>query len=272
MEIKLVACDLDGTLLGKDEVLPEKAVAAIKQLEERGIPFTFATGRLPYMIDDYARQIGLTYPVVSCNGSILYQGDDILAENAFLVKPLRQLIEAAVDMGMTVVYSIKGKEYVLFETAWVLEKRRKFNRYHDVHSFAEEEWGTVYVDKVNIVDEVRDGRVRELHPYSDPLEEQCTISHYGNVGMEIVAKGTTKATGLVQLSRRLNIPVQHMMAIGDSENDNAMLEMAGFGVAVGNAMESTKACADYICEGHGADGVIEAIRKFILSPNHETSI
>lgn len=263
MDIKLIVCDLDGTLLDKDESLSEKTISVINKAEQQGTPVTFATGRLQYMIDEYADKIKLQHPVVSCNGAILYRGSEILSEKVLHIKPLKGLIEKADEMGMTVVYAIKGKEYVLRETNWVLKKRKAFDRYHDVHFIDENDWETMQVNKVNIVDEVRNGRVRELHVHSNDLEEKCTISHYGNVGMEIVSNGITKATGLEELSQMMNIPVSQMMAIGDSENDNAMLKAAGLGVAVGNAMPSTKESADYICKNHGAAGVAEAIEKFV---------
>lgn len=269
LEIKLVVSDLDGTLLNKDESLSDEVIATIRKLDEKGIPFTIATGRLKYMIDEYAEKMAIKHPIVSCNGSILYKETEILSENTFSIKPLRKLIEKANEMGMTIVYSIQGKEYVLKETTWVLEKRKKFDRYHDVHYFTEDDWSKVVVDKVNIVDEIRDGRVRELHPYSDNLEKEFAISHYGNVGMEIVAGGITKAIGLQELSKQMGIPMENIMAIGDSENDNAMLKVAGLGVAVGNAMPSTKENADYICEGHGPVGVIEAIEKFVLKEAYQ---
>lgn len=264
MDIKLVVCDLDGTLLDKNESLSEEIIQVIHKVEEHGVPVTFATGRLQYMIEEYANAINLKHPVVSCNGAILYHGNEILSENAYQIKPLRGLIERADEMGMTIVYSIKGKEYILRETNWVLQKRAAFNRYHDIYFMTENDWDTMLVDKVNIVDEVRDGRVLELHQFSNDLEGSCTISHYGNIGMEIVGMDITKASGLEELSKIMNIPVSQMMAIGDSENDNAMLKSAGLGVAVGNAMPSTKESADYICEQNGADGVTEAIKKFVL--------
>lgn len=264
-QIRLIVSDIDGTLIGREERLPAELPSVIERLEARGIMFTFATGRIKYMIDDFANAIHLTHPIISCNGAVIYQGRRNLVRKSFLANGIRPMLECADEMGMTVLYCADGVEYVFRETDWVRRKRGLYNRYNDVHLFSEDEWKTARVEKVNIVDDVRDGRVCKLYPLLDPVREMYSIADYGNVGLELVAGGVSKATGVMDLSKLTGIDTDSIMAFGDSDNDKEMLKAVGFGVAVAQATDSAKASADYICRSEGAAGVIETIEEFCLS-------
>ena len=82
--------------------------------------------------------------------------------------------------------------------------------------------------------------------------------------MEIVAEGCSKASGLLHLMEYLGVTPEETMAIGDHTNDMEVIQMVGCGVAVANAVEQLKAVADYVTEGERADGVEEAINRFVL--------
>ena len=82
--------------------------------------------------------------------------------------------------------------------------------------------------------------------------------------MEIVAAGCSKATGVEELVRYMNCTKEEVMAIGDHTNDIEVLQLAGLGVAVANAVPEVKAVADHVTEAERSEGVIEAIQKFIL--------
>jgi hypothetical protein len=102
-----------------------------------------------------------------------------------------------------------------------------------------------------------------LIPQIQKVGQDYSLALYGEKGCEIVASDANKKIGLSELCEMCNVAMDEVMAIGDNENDLEMLEAAGIGVAVGNAIEKVKNIADYICEANYTDGVVEAIHKFV---------
>lgn len=90
----------------------------------------------------------------------------------------------------------------------------------------EEEWESLWADKVNISDE--QGEISSLLEWEQPLEGSCEITHYGNQGLEIVRAGFGKIYGVRQICAGLGISMEQVLAIGDNENDNEMLTQAGY--------------------------------------------
>ena len=131
----------------------------------------------------------------------------------------------------------------------------------------EEEWESLWADKVNISDE--QGEISSLLEWEQPLEGSCEITHYGNQGLEIVRAGFGKIYGVRQICAGLGISMEQVLAIGDNENDNEMLTQAGIGAAVGNAETATKACADLTARKESGAGAAEIIRRICFEENEK---
>lgn len=257
--IKLVVSDIDGTLIRGREPLPQSVKMAVKELKKQGIAFTFATGRLPYMITPYMEELGLDAPVCACNGTLLYQGRRILEHHPLKLSLLRPLVLKARSLDMTVLYSVEGVEYCMWENESVLRKIRERGHYHEIRLLTQKEWETLPVDKVNILDEKQ--QTAQLASLESQLRDVCDITHYGDSGLELVAAGFGKAYGLTRLSELMKIPLNRVLAIGDNENDNGMLQLAGIGGVVGNAAPGTKAYGDLVAKEEAGEGAAELIRK-----------
>lgn len=260
--VKLVISDMDGTLIDRDEVLPEKAVNIVHALKEKGIMFTIATGRVECMADAYIKKLGITIPYIACNGVTIVDKQKILKRNKIPLKGLRNIVEQADRMNMSLVYSIGGKETVYKVTPWIMAQRDTFNRYFDTHIFTEQEWESLYIDKLMIMDDVREGAIGILEELCKKLPDMYGFTRYTNKAVEIVNKNSTKASALQALSQYLDIKLENVLAIGDHQNDIEMLREAGVGVAVGNATEEAKKAADFVAQGRCIDGVEEAVKKY----------
>ncbi len=262
--IQMVVTDLDDTLLATDKTISEKAVAEINRLEEKGILFTFITGRPSYALEKFASQVNITAPIVSCNGSYIYDyiAREVLESLPLEIGGLINLIHRAYEEKLTVLVLVGEIEYALGRTAWV-RVREEQGRVIPIISI-EELWNVeTPIYKMNIMaDENQEGFV-SLSETIDEVAEQYSIALYGNSGCEIVARGVNKETGLRKLCQILRIPMENVLALGDNINDLEMLKAAGIGVAVNNATLDTKKCADYITKEERTDGVIEALEIFI---------
>lgn len=261
--VKLVVCDIDGTLIRRGEPFPEAVAEAVKKLKRKGIAFTFASGRLPYMIQPYLDQMGLDVPYCACNGTLLMYGKKRLESHPIAVGYLRPLIDAACKMDMTVLYAINGTEYCVMENDTVRRKRQERGHYHAIRPIEDDEWETLLVDKVNILDEK--GRMPLFADREREIMPVCDITHYGNEGLELVASGYGKEYGIRFLARRFGVSTDEILAIGDNENDIAMVTLAGIGGVVANGTREAKDCADIVATAEAGEGVAEIIGKICLN-------
>lgn len=258
MDIRLVVTDLDGTLLSPDRTISDHAVEVIARLREKGILFTFITGRPWCAAERFAKRVGIDIPVITCNGAVINQGYDILWRNPMPLLPLRELLKAAADDGLTVLFSQEGTEAAMSETDWVKQRN------YPVHYPEDGEWEQLTADKVNLISGEKKEAFRKLsagfHAFGDQYKFVC----YGDTGCEIAGSGVTKASALERYAAHRGIGMDQVMAIGDNENDLEMLRLAAVGAAVHNATDAAKEAADYICGADNTDGVVEAIEKFCL--------
>lgn len=264
--IKLVVSDIDGTLIRRGEAFPRAVIRSVERLRENGIGFTFASGRLPYMINPYLEQLKLAdVPVCACNGTLLVKGSERLESHPMAIARLRPLIEDACRLGMTVLYALEGEEYCIEENAVTRRKTLERGSYHEIRPIAEDEWERLLVDKVNILDE--ESRMPILEPLERAVDDICDITHYGREGLEIVASGYGKEYGIKRLAEYMGISTDEILAIGDNENDMAMVRFAGVGGVVANGTDEVKACADFVAEKESGDGVAELIERVCFGGN-----
>lgn len=262
-KIRLVVTDLDGTLLSRDRNISAEAAALLNGLADKGILFTFITGRPPYALERFSRLVRITAPVIACNGAMtVTDGRVIPGEHAgFSIRPLMPLLEQAKNAGQTILLMSRDQEYTLSETQWV-KTRKKEGRIYPVKTLEELAKQEEYFYKANIIANEKTDEFAKLSADIIKYVDCYRISLYNNTGCEITAKGINKEMALRKLCGSLGISLAQVMAIGDNENDNEMLQAAGIGVAVANAAETTKACAHYICRESNTEGVMEAVRKF----------
>lgn len=262
--IRLVVCDIDCTLIDKDEVLPKEALEMKRKLEEKGVYFSLATGRTESMAQNYVDTLDLSIPYVATNGATVVLKDKVVRRLQVPVLPLRPFIEKADSLGMTIVFSINGKEWYWRDTTYLQAQRAQFGRYNDQHIFTEEEWNTLNIDKLSLFTDVYDDRVSILEKDAKLLPEVYGYTRYVDRSIEIVHRDATKASGVEVLAESLGIEMKDVLFCGDHQNDMELIQAAGIGVAVANSTDDVKAVADYICRNRCFLGVKEAVDKFVF--------
>lgn len=272
MDIRLIAMDLDGTALQKDRCyFSPRLLEALNKAYERGIAIVPVTGR----------QFGLLPPAlqeahpwkdlaVLCNGGQIRD----LHTGAFLhrldIDPqaLKQLLEVAEDFELPIEFSVDNKLHLTQED-WDRQLPWPDLAFHRNTILANH--GRVVaslapmcgpgIEKVNLLcisEEKRQTVVRRL--------ERIAVSAVwsSETCMEITHPDATKGNALQKLCRLLQIPVENVMALGDSGNDITMLQQAGLGVAMGNAPDFVKAAAGVCVPRHDEDGAAIAIETYAL--------
>jgi Cof subfamily protein (haloacid dehalogenase superfamily) len=265
--IRLLATDLDGTLMDDDMVLKSARVRqAIARALARGVVVTLATGRMFDFTVPFARDLHITAPL------ICYQGGLIQALDA--ESPLyRATMEPALVRDVLEWRAGRGWHLVLYADGDVFldQRRHPDSFYHDMLGQR-----LVWVDDLRAVLEhhepVKFIIFVEPHEADTVLADlrqrfgrRVELARSHALIVEGNPPGVSKGDALRRLAAHLGIPRSHVMAVGDQDNDVSMVSWAGLGVAMGNGSPTTKAVADWIAPPVSEDGAAVAIERFILN-------
>lgn len=264
MAYKLIAVDLDDSLLGTDLKISDRNKKALSKAAEKGVKITIATGRMYKSALPYIKELGIEVPVLA------YQG-------AYIKEP---------GTGRTLVRKEVPREYVLS----LIEDCKKDNLHlqiytEDTYYFAQDnEYSRFYENQSGVkgmevgdLMQVADCEPIKLLIIDRPETISALYSKYNEafsgrlqtvvsrpIYLEFTHIEATKGRALEQLATMLGIEREAVIAIGDSYNDISMIEYAGLGVAMGNSPEDVKEKADYVTSTNAEDGVAEIIEKFVL--------
>ncbi len=265
MAIKLVATDLDDTLLRRDLTISERTVQTVQEAVKRGVVVTVATGRMYCSALLHARRLGVNVPLITYNGALIRTVES--GETLY-----KQTLEEATAAKVLAVSREKG---------WFVQSYRE-----DVlHVPVMNDWVARYAART-VVEPVVDGdafyenpgRPHKLLLIASPEEipaMQAEVRRlFGNElhvtsskpqFLELVHPQASKGVALAFLADYYGIRQDEVMAIGDSNNDMEMIRYAGLGVAVANAVEEVRLAAQAVTASHQEDGVAEAIERFVLN-------
>jgi Cof subfamily protein (haloacid dehalogenase superfamily) len=274
--IQLIAIDIDGTLLNSQHLLTERVEKALKAAMAKGVQVILATGKTYHSGEHIVKKLGLTTPGVYVQGTTSYNADGTLRSQITLdPRVARQVITFAEDRGYDVaIYS--GQRILVRK----LEERFKdlTTKYHEPTG---EQVGplqnlldTIPVNKLLLVAPGDERRIKALRwQLSMQVDRGARLLNAGISDMlEVLPPGVSKGAGVKSLIKELGIPADAMMAIGDAENDVEMLQIAGMGVAVGNACQEAKDAANVVVASNDEDGVAEAVERFVLNDSPETEL
>lgn len=266
MPIRLLAIDLDDTLLTKDLTISDRTMSAIAKARAKGVLVTVATGRMPLSCQKYIEKLEINIPVISCNGAIIRESPSgaIIYRQVIDSKLAAEVIGKMQNEGMHCQLYIKDKIYT-----------NQFNKWAGI-------WKRQTVLESEEADllEILSGESEGAEKLVSIDEEEIILLKYKTLGeqfqgrinamvskpnfLELCHASVSKGNALAFLAERHGIQKEEVMAIGDSLNDIDMIKYAGLGIAIGNARSEVKMEADYITSTNNEDGVALAIEEFIL--------
>ena len=264
MAYKLIAVDLDDSLLGSDiKISPRNHEALVKAMD-KGLLVTIATGRMFRSAVVFARQLGLDVPIITYQGGLVKSA---FSNNILYNQTLR------LDISKKIVSSCKAKGVYLqiyIGDEYYIEKANSYSRqYHKQIGVQGIEVGPLDEfleeppNKLLIMDEPH--RILELKDeFIEILGDEIEITTSKPEYLEFTHRDATKGKALEYLAVTKGIDKEDIIAIGDSFNDISMIQYAGLGVAMGNAPMEVKKCADYVTGTNDEDGVAQVIDKFVL--------
>ena len=267
MKYKLIAADMDGTLVNDKSELTERTKAAIVKAVDAGMIFVVATGRAFSNVQIVNDLFDKDMPFIVLNGAAAYMG-----------KSEKLLFERLLDFNLTKEAFDIGQKKDMAQIVWAnprLWGNRECDKTLQYANFYKSSKMSIVTDLAAIKDEVRGfskvlwiddpAKIKELSlemraHFGGRLQCFSSMSHF----LEFISNDAGKGAALTEIGRLLGIDKSEMIAIGDGQNDIGMLEYAGFGVAVDNAIDEVKAVCDYVTLSNNDDGVAEVIEKYIL--------
>lgn len=264
MDIKLVAVDLDDTLLDKSNKVSPRTADVIRKAVAQGVTVTVATGRMYQSAVRFARQLELDVPIITYNGALIKA---CLSEEVLFERP----IELETARGVLQLFKKHGwyiQSYIddILCVEEINDKARYYEQMTKVEAIA-------VGDMVYNPQKAPTKLLAIAEPSEIEVMWQTIAAEFGDKlyitkskanYLEMAHPSVNKGQALGFLADKLNITREQIMAVGDSLNDLDMIKYAGWGVAMGNAVERVKNSAQAVTLCNHEDGVAEAIIKYVL--------
>lgn len=267
MKYKMIAVDIDDTLLNSRKELSQRTRQALTKAQQSGIKVVIATGRMPYGARKYAEMLDVfRYDgyYMSFNGGAIFNARGECIRKTHLdrkfIEPLYNILRPTTA---TVVVHKDGEMYA----------DRKVNPYTDRPSWSNglplnlvddiAEFVDWDLHKVVIVDEpekLKSIQNSVLGKFGDELDAYFSAPYF----LEVMPKGINKGKALEIICRDCGVGLSEVIAFGDNFNDISMIKAAGMGVAMGNAEPELKELADFVTDDCDHDGIASALERFIF--------
>ena len=283
---KLIAIDLDGTLLNSYGQVSEKNRLALKQAQENGAQIVLASGRSTNSVKNIANDIGNNKYIICGNGSLIYdlQKEEIIYDKFIEKKKALQIINICEQN--SIYYNVYTENMVIAKTLSnnVMfyhqenanksdSKKTKINLVSNIYEYVEnlenenilkftisDTSSIIFGSIIRKLREIKNIDVLDVAHMSRKIiksgTEEVSLEYYYT---EITSENVDKWNAIIWLAKNLNINENEIMAIGDNINDKLMIENAGLGVAMGNSAPYIKELADKVVSNNNDDGVAEAV-------------
>lgn len=260
--VKLIASDMDGTLLDSKGNLPKEFDLVAEELISKGITLVAASGRQYYTLRDLFNNIKDEMVFISENGSYVMYKDKEIYSSVIPRGKIQEILSSISDIqGIEVVFCGKKGAYVLSkEERFIKEVEKYYHKYKVVQDFSKVQDEVV---KLAIFDRI--GAEDNSDKFVRPIwgeEYKVTIS--GIDWLDITNKATNKGNSLKAVIEMLNINKDETMAFGDYLNDLEMLQEVNYSYAMMNAHEEVKKHSKFLAKTNDENGVIEVIKEKVL--------
>lgn len=267
MKYKLMAVDIDGTLLNdKGEITPA-TLDAIKKSVEQGLVFTLASGRPMKGIEYLNSILNLDVPLITYNGAkiIMSKSKEVVFEQKLAYEFIKVILELGEKNSVTMMLWKDDQLYVNKMNERV-NKYIRSTKVTPILMHDRDETIKNGVDKILWYDDA-EKMVKHIKEIKELLGDKINYHTSLPFFLEFNDRNASKALAMKKLGEYYGIKQSEMIAIGDGFNDLSMIQYAGLGVAMENAVKSIKSKADYITLSNNEDGIAHVINKFVLKDN-----
>lgn len=270
MNVKLIACDIDGTLLDDKKNISKEMLDTINLLKSYNIIFVLITGRNDIYVRGLAKNIGVIAPIVACNGALIREvlSKKIIYKQFLNERKVRNIIE----------YCLKNKyDFTLSscDIMYCAYYSRRVNIFYEYNKHIQNNEDKILIKKVYSVDDIDIKKIFKIFLWQLSKEQEkefCNIFNDKNIcivssekgGIDITSKDINKGSAVKFLVNYYGLSLDDVAVFGDNYNDISMLKLTKNSFAMGNAEEKVKKVANFIIDTNNKNGVAKAIKKYIL--------
>ncbi len=268
---KLIAIDVDGTLVTDEKKLTQKTIEVIKEALKKDIKIVISTGRSFYRLEKFIDALDLRSEnqcTICLNGGIIIENltKEVLYSKNLEAEEVEELIQLGKALRLPIMIYTKDNQYVETIPEVVRKNTENLKGMHlkvvnfNQLNFTKPQnyiYKVCFIDKPEKITEKRELISKEI---LEKYEITSSVPEY----LEIVKKGIKKSEAIKVVMEKYDIKKEEVMAIGDGENDIEMLDFAGLGIAMENASDFVKEFANDVTTSNNHDGVANAIEKYVL--------
>jgi Cof subfamily protein (haloacid dehalogenase superfamily) len=264
---RLAFCDLDGTLLKHDQTVNPAVSEAMQAVIAAGKMVTICSGRSYQQFSQWLDMLPVNVPVVTCNGGVIVEPRTrrLLLEQTIPLDVARETARFSAENSINLVIALDDVHTVLaYRSA---EREFVLLRDGETVSVVPDPVAVLVrpIHKAIIMPGEARATERAIHMLQKRLGIRSRVVASSDRWAEIIAPGVSKAKGMEWLCQHLGVRQEETLALGDADNDVEMLEWAGCGVAMGNALPAARAAADWVAPSVEDDGAAVALRRFMLN-------
>lgn len=269
MEIKLIASDMDDTLLSSKCEISERNTKAIHAAIDAGKVFLIATGRMYVSVLPFAQKLGLDVPLVTYNGALVKgsKSGKVFYEHKMKLSTAQAVLDYCKEKGYYVQIYIGDSIFIKEEN----ECSRMYTRISGIPTHAIGD-AVFYTDEepYKILVMTKDGEFEEgWKDFSKEFAGRLDVTSSKDNFLELMEPGVNKWQAVKAVAEAYGIKPEETMCIGDSNNDISMIANAGIGVAVGNAKDAVKDKAKIVTASNDDDGVALVIESILTQQAKE---
>lgn len=270
MNYQVIALDLDGTLLTPEKKILPESLVALRNACKSGAKVVIVTGRHHVAIHPFYQALALDTPAICCNGALLYDynGKRVISADPLQADQATQLVDLLERYDVhSLMYADDAMFYkeptghIIRTENWAKSlpesQRPVFKQVSSLREAAHEVAG-IWKFALTDTDTVK------LHKFTHIVEHElglaCEWSWHDQV--DIAQLGNSKGKRLAQWVESQGLSMNQVIAFGDNHNDLSMLKSAGLGIAMGNAVDEVKACADLVIGNNTGTGIAETVNKY----------
>ena len=272
MSYRVIALDLDGTLLDHQKKILPESLAVLNEARRQGVKVIIVTGRHHVAIHPFYQALDLDTPAICCNGTYLYDylGKKVLKSNPMTLDSVTSMIEKLrnthiqhlmyVDNAMLYNSPTEGIKRTLNWAESLPVAQRPTIEFVEDYAEVMHQYDSIWKFAVTSPDLEKLNRI--IHEIETELDLDCEWSWADQV--DVGRKGNSKGQRLKEWVESQGMTMKDVVAFGDNFNDLSMLTTAGLGVAMGNAVDEIKQQAALVTRENTEPGIAEVIRKYVL--------
>lgn len=267
MKYKLICLDIDGTLLDDKKHLDKEVRQAVRGASEMGIQIVLASGRMPAGVELVEKKLGIDCIKICNAGTYVILGDQRFCAEYLLPRTMKLVYQEIADRNQVPLWIFQEREWFVTGMDSHIEREIEIIQYQpkmaDANLLAGQ-WEKDATGPNKLLIAANPEKIKLIY---GQMKEQALpdidIACSADTLIEIFPKGVTKQTALIKICDKLQINMEDTIAIGDQEVDLPLIEAAGVGIAMGNAIEELKQKADFVTKSNNEAGVAYALRHYL---------